>query len=142
MPLAIILLACIQVLSLIYTTQTVNNTNGITKKLNDNPPKIVYVQAKDGYTPVKGLDYFDGAKGINAVSFSVTNNTIKEVPLAGIAGKDGINGNDGLPGKNGADAPTQELRVNPSNGDLESKLTSDSFWTTLVACSDYRTVCP
>jgi len=130
------------VLSFVYITQAVKNTNGITQKLKDNPPKIVYVQAKDGYTPVKGLDYFDGTAGINAVSYSITNNTVKEVPLVGTAGKDGA---DGLPGKdgiNGEDAPVQQIRVNPDNGDMESKMSNQKFWETLVVCSDYRTVCP
>ena len=139
---AIILLAIMNVLTLVYATQAVHNTGDISQKLKDNPPKIVYVQAKDGYTPVKGIDYFDGAQGINAMSYNVTNKIIKEVPLAGTTGN---NGNDGLPGKDGTDgkdAPIQELRVNSSTGDLESKLTSDSFWTTLVACSDYKTECP
>lgn len=137
--LAIILLACIQVLSFVYITQAVNTTNGISKKLNDNPLKIVYVQAKDGYTPVKGLDYFDGAKGINAVSFSVTNNTLKEVPLIGENGKDGLNGKDGVDGQKGA---YQEMRVNENTKDIESKYSDAKFWDVFVPCSDYRIVCP
>lgn len=43
----------------------------------------------DGYTPVKGKDYFDGKDG-----------------LPGADGKDGANGKDGQPGKDGVDGKT------------------------------------
>ena len=127
------------VLTLSYTTQALNNTNSISNKLNNNPPKIVYVQAKDGYTPVKGVDYFDGAKGLNAMSFNVTNTVVKEVPLIGEKGADGTNGRDGVDGR---DAPYQEIRVNNQSKNIESKLTSDTFWRTLISCAEYRLECP
>lgn len=47
---------------------------------NPDPVNIKGDPGKNGYTPIKGIDYFDG--------------------------KDGINGKDGVDGKNGADGRT------------------------------------
>ena len=41
-----------------------------------------WLKGEDGYTPVKGVDYFDGEPGKD-----------------GVAGKDGVNGQDGVDGK-------------------------------------------
>ena len=134
--LAIILLTCLNVATLIYANQAVKNTQGLQNSIENNPSKIVYVQAKDGYTPIKGIDYFDGAAGINSVSFSTTNTTVKEVPLIGETGKSGLNGLDGK------DAPYQSVRINKDTGDLESKMSDEKFWIVLITCSELKVECP
>jgi len=127
------------VFTFFYSSQALSNTTNIKDTIKNNPPKIVYVQAKDGYTPVKGKDYFDGAAGLNAMSFSVVNTVIKEVPLMG---ERGIDGKDGVDGKNGQDAPYQEIRINDETGDLETKLNTTKFWETLIPCSNLQVGCP
>ena len=137
--LAFILLASLNVLTFIYTTQAVNKTSAIQTRLENNPTKIVYVEAKDGYTPIFGKDYKDGAPGINAVSYSVTKQVIQEVAIPGTPGKNGV---DGIPGKDGIDGSYQEIRVNTDTRDIETKQSTNRFWETLVVCSEYRVECP
>jgi len=145
--LAMILLALMNVLTFVYVTQALNNTTQITNKLNNNPPKIVYVQAKDGYTPIFGKDYFNGAAGINAVSYSITRETVKDVPLLGEKGDKGDSPECLLEekkcrGDNGIDGRSQELRLNSDTKNIESKFTDAKYWDTLIACSEYRLECP
>jgi len=142
--LAMILLASMNLLTFFYVTQALNNTTQITNKLNNNPPKIVYVQAKDGYTPVIGKDYFNGTAGINAVSYSFTKETIKEVPLIGQKGDKG----DSpaclfeVSQCQGVDGREQRIQVNSETKDIEARMTGDKFWDTLVSCAEYRLECP
>jgi len=142
--LAMILLAFMNVLTFVYVTQSLNNTNKITDKLNNNPPKIVYVQAKDGYTPVLGKDYFNGTAGINAVSYSITKETVKEVPLLGEKGDKGDSPSCLLEESQcrGADGREQRIQVNPDTKNIEAKMSGDKYWETLVSCSEYRLECP
>jgi len=140
--LAVVLLACFTVLNFSLSSQALNQSKNLERVIKENPDKIVYVQAKDGKTPIKGIDYFDGASGINAMSFSVTNNIVKEVPLIGEKGEPGADGVDGVNGIDGINAPTQELRINPETGDLESKYSNWWFWTPLIPCSELKVGCP
>lgn len=56
---------------------------------------------KDGYTPVKGVDYFDGQPGKDGYT------PVKGVDyFDGQDGKPGADGKDGSPGKDGADGKT------------------------------------
>lgn len=90
---------------------------------------------QDGYTPVKGVDYFDGASGkdgangSNALSYNTTETVIKEVPVNGMNGKDG------------ADAPRFEMQLSPT-GDLQTKYSDSRFWQTLIPCNKLLIVCP
>jgi len=133
--LAIVLLALMNILTFVYSTQSYNEVRSIATKPQE-PSKIVYVQAKDGKTPVKGIDYFDGKNGINAVSFSVTTTIVKDIPLLGERGEAGKDGRDGI------DAPYQDIRINTETGDLESKLSSDRTWNVLISCSQLQVGCP
>ena len=135
--LAIILLAFMNVLTFVYSSQAVAQNNNLERLIKENPDKVVYVQAKDGYTPIKGKDYFDGSAGLNAMSFSITNTTIKEVAIPGPQGLPGV----GINGVDGKDAPIQEIRINVTTGDLESKLTDASFWRVLVPCNQLQVSC-
>ena len=64
----------------------------------------------DGYTPVKGVDYFDGEKGDKGDPFTYEDFTPEQLASLkgdkgdkGADGKDGANGKDGKDGQNGAD---------------------------------------
>lgn len=59
---------------------------------------IDYFDGKDGYTPVKGVDYFDGVDGQNG-----RDGQDGYTPRKGIDYFDGQNGKDGKDGKNGSD---------------------------------------
>lgn len=65
---------------------------------------------KDGHTPVKGVDYFDGEKGDKGDPFTYEDFTPEQLASLkgdkgdkGADGKDGANGKDGKDGQNGAD---------------------------------------
>lgn len=69
-------------------------------------------KGQDGYTPVKGVDYFDGQPGKDGVNGK-----------DGVDGKDGTNGKDGEDGKDYVltDADKQEIAgmVEVSGGDVD-----------------------
>ena len=133
---AIVLLTVLNLLSLIYSSQSKSEIESLKDSVNNKTNKVVVYQGQDGYTPVKGKDYFDGAAGVNSMSYSISNTVVKEVPLVGERGPAGENGINGL------DAPVQEIRINPDTGDLESKLTGYKFWQTLVSCNQLQVGCP
>lgn len=56
-----------------------------------------WLKGKDGYTPVKGVDYFDGQDGAD--------------------GKNGVDGKDGAPGKDGKDGYTPVKGVDYFDGE-------------------------
>ena len=63
---------------------------------------------KDGYTPIKGVDYFDGKDGKDGINGTNGTNGIDGkdgyTPIKGVDyfdGKDGINGTNGIDGKDG-----------------------------------------
>jgi len=142
--LAIVLLATMNVLTFVYVSQTTTQLSNLKRSIDDKTSKVVIYQAKDGYTPVKGIDYFDGSSGINAVSYSRTETVVKEVPLMGNTGDEGKTPPCYYEDTQcrGTNAATQELRINPYTGDLESKLTDADFWTTLVPCAQLQVGCP
>lgn len=94
------------------------------------------IMPHDGYTPVKGIDYFDGEKGEkgdNAISTYETETIIKEVPLPGMVGETGEKGDKG---DNGA---TPLLRCNAERNRWEVRYGVDEKWRLLnnevVACT-------
>lgn len=70
----------------------------------------------DGYTPIKGVDYFDGVNGTNGID--------GYTPIKGVDYFDGEKGDKGDPGNNGADGSTWEsvngAPVNPPIGGIGS----------------------
>ena len=58
----------------------------------------------DGYTPVKGVDYFDGEKGDKGDPFTYEDFTPEQ--LASLKGDKGDKGDNGIDGKDGADGYT------------------------------------
>ena len=131
------LLVLLNVGSFAYSMQSakeVTRLNTVIASLPKDP--IVYV-GKDGHTPKLGIDYFlpkDGKDGVNSISFSnsVTETVVKELPLIG---------SPGLPGADGKDADQQQIRINPDNGNLETKMSSESFWGILVSCEELKVSC-
>lgn len=61
---------------------------------------------KDGYTPVKGVDYFDGKDGYTPVKgvdyFDGQNGKDGYTPIKGVDYFDGVDGKNGVDGKDGA----------------------------------------
>jgi hypothetical protein len=53
-----------------------------------------------GYTPIKGVDYFDGKDGING-----KDGQDGYTPIKGVDYFDGKDGRDGIDGKDGAQGP-------------------------------------
>ena len=130
----VLVLTLLNVTSLLYGYSNAQQVSSLQTAVNDLPKEPVVYVGKDGYTPRKGIDYNDGdsgADGINAISFNTT--IVKEVPLMGLAGKDGADGQD---------APYQQIRVNSETQDIQTKQSNWAFWATLVYCQDYRLVCP
>lgn len=62
------------------------------------------VDGKDGYTPIKGVDYFDGKDGKNGVDGKDGYTPVKGKDY--FDGSPGKNGADGQPGKDGTDGYT------------------------------------
>jgi len=132
----VVVLVLLNIVSVSSNSQTNASIQAIQSKVNALPKDPVVYVGKDGYTPVKGIDYRDGSDGeagINSISFVTTETIVKEVPLIGFPGKDGIDGKD---------AAEQRIRINDDTKSIESKLTSEKYWTVLVLCEDYRLVCP
>jgi len=120
--------------------------------VNNKTNKVVVYEGKDGYTPVKGKDFFDGKNGVNAVSYSVTNTQVKEVPLVGQVGQSAYDiwvdmGNIGtktdfIESLKAQPAPELQPQVDPETKDLQFKLSTDKYWHTVVECKEYRLECP
>lgn len=77
----------------------------------------------------------------------------------GIQGAQGVKGNTGNTGATGAsgasvvgqtgatgpagkDAPTLQIQVDPTTGNLEDKYSTDTLWNTLVTCNQLLVSCP
>jgi hypothetical protein len=86
----------------IYGTHKIDLAHG---KDGYNPVKDVDYfdgkDGKDGYTPVKGVDYFDGEKGDKGDKGDPGYTPQKGIDY--FDGKDGTNGKDGADGQNGKD---------------------------------------
>lgn len=77
--------------------------------------------AKDGYSPIKGVDYFDGQNAIST-------NTIIQVPLAGVPGVQGIQGVKGDKGDKGDTPIIPKTMYKCINGLINTKYDSDLLW--------------
>lgn len=104
---------------------------------------------RDGYTPVKGIDYHDGT---NSVSTNTT--VVKEKPVNGqngtngdsayqIAVKHGFVGTEEqwLASLKGAAGIGVQVQLNQLTGDLETKRDNDDFWTVLMPCNKLLVSC-
>lgn len=79
-----------------------------------NEVKSLDIKAENGYTPMKGVDYFDGKDGSNG-----QNGTDGYTPVKGVDYTDGLKGEDGV---NGVDAYI-ELRCNEIKNRWEVRYT-------------------
>lgn len=68
------------------------------------------INGKNGYTPVKGKDYFDGKDGKNGIDG--TNGKDGYTPVKGVDYFDGKNGIDGKDGKDGVNGVTPHVGSN------------------------------
>lgn len=135
--LAVILVAFMNVLTFVYVTQSKSEFNNFAKTVEEKTNKVIVYEGKPGYTPVLGKDFFNGKDGLNAMSYSITQTVIKEVPLQG---KEGAPGKDGADGKDGKDAPDLEYQFDNS-GNFQVKKTGDVFWSNLIPCSKFVDGC-
>lgn len=88
-------------------------------------------QPKDGYTPVKGVDYTDGAPG--PVGPQGKTGDKGDAGSQGPQGEPGIPGKDGAQGDPGADGRTQELKCD--GGQLKTRYSGDFLWSsTNIKC--------
>lgn len=106
--------------------------------------QIISQPGKDGYTPIKGVDYFDGRDGVNGRSGLDGQNGQDALPLLGPPGQPGpsaydvwkLAGNEGtledyltsLKGEKGDRGENPSVRTNEATGDLEYKNPGDVFW--------------
>lgn len=129
--LAIIVAACI------YVIRNDNRLKNLESLLSKQPKIVQPVQVKDGYTPIKGIDYNDGVNGstpdcyfeesqcrgkdsISTHTNTITNEKetiIKEVPIEGRAGPAGL---------------TQQIELDTVSCILKSKYITDDIWTDIA----------
>lgn len=132
-----ILFAFITIGSFYSSLVTNASVNNVEERINSIPlePKVVVYKSKDGYTPVRGVDYFDGAAGIagkngvdgkDAVSTVVntTETVVKEVPIVGPKGD------------KGDPAPSIEYRID-EYGNFQTKNSDDDLWQLLIPCDKF-----
>jgi len=148
LALAIMILACMNVLSFVYITQVTSQLDELKVSVLNNTGKVIVYKSEDGYTPVKGVDYFDGT---NAVSFSVQNYVLREVTKeVSIPAKDGLTpacyfevdqckGPQGNTGQNGESG--DEVRINDETGDLEKRKIGERYWETMLPCIKLQVGC-
>lgn len=102
---------------------TIKNFNGVTIKgeKGDKGDK-----GDDGYTPIKGIDYFDGEdgkKGEKGTKGDPAYTPIKGVDyFDGEDGKDGVNGLDGKDGRDGSPDTPEQVRDKLSSLEGEERL--------------------
>lgn len=115
----------------------------IRKSINDSVKsevaKIIIPTPKnglDGYTPVKGVDYFDGINGLNATDEQVqkaVNVWFEKNPLQVVQPKDGSDGMNGI---------TPQIKCNTTKNRWEVRYGEDQSWQLLnnekVKCTEEK----
>ena len=134
------MLVLLNIGSFTYAMQSAKEVNRLNTVVSSLPTEPIVYVGKDGQTPKLGIDYFlpqNGKDGVNSISFSntVKETVVKEVPIIGPAGQDGINGKDGVAGAEFM------MRVNDSTGDLEAKYSNEKYWQTMVPCNELKVSC-
>lgn len=103
-----------------------------------NLGRVVGIDGKDGYTPIKGIDYFDGKNGLDGKTpiFKVDGGMLyirydeKEswTLLGNIQGADGL---DGVNGKDGRDGISPVIRINEDVNEWEVSYDNGATWVSL-----------
>lgn len=130
----IVLLAVVNVLVTIYSSKEREKAvdRAVKQVIESMPverktPEVI--KGKDGYTPVKGVDYFDGAKG--------------DKGEVGLKGDKGDRGDAGKAGENGKDS-FLDIKCNLEKNRWEIKLSPLDKWQVLngesVKCSTEQEV--
>ena len=91
----------------IYTPTEKLTFDGLVQKVDDAVADMIRRADSgefDGYTPIKGVDYFDGEKGDKGDPFRYEDFTAEQ--LASLKGDKGDKGDNGIDGKDGADGHT------------------------------------
>jgi len=132
------MLVLLNIGSFTYAMQSAKEVNRLNTVVSSLPTEPIVYVGKDGQTPKLGIDYFipkNGKDGVNSISFSntVTETLIKEVPIVGPAGENGVNG---------VDASELQLRVNEQTKDVEKKYSTDRYWEVLIPCGSLMKECP
>lgn len=83
---------------------------------------------KDGYTPIKGVDYFDGIDGINGVD--------GKDGAPGKDGESGKDGEDGINGIDGKDAVQPQIMFDEERGVLHISYDDGMTWSKLLDLGD------
>lgn len=145
---AVVVLALFSVFNYVSNSREQGEIADLASAVEQKTNKTIVYNAKNGYTPIKGIDYQDGKNGLNAVSYSVTSTVIKEAPLLGVPGKSTYElwldlGNTGSAEDFIESLKIrQDIRVNPETKDVETKYSDQRVWTVLFPCVAYRLVCP
>jgi hypothetical protein len=119
----ILLVAFLTVLRIIDRAELDRNLQEAVRLIKSEVPS-------DGYTPVKGVDYFDGKDGYTPVKY-----------VDYFDGKDGTNGADGKDGANGEDGKDAyfDIRCNTNKNRWEIKYMIEESWQVLngeaVSCT-------
>jgi len=144
---SVVVLVLFSVFNLAQSNTTAQQTRDLADKVAAIPTQTVVYKGEKGDKPKEGIDYFIRAPkdGTNAVSFVTTQTVIKEVPLIGPSAYDiwlqqGNSGSkdDFLESLRAS----LDIRVNPDTNDIETRSSGQRFYNLLVACQDYRLVCP
>lgn len=128
----ILVLLALGILSLLVVVSTIKLSSMETRlnRLVSSIPQ--YALPKDGYTPIKNVDYVDGIDGVdgkdgtNAVSTHTETTIVKEIPIPGQDGRDGRDGRDGK------DAKNMSIAIDPETCVLSLKWDGDDFPLDLV----------
>lgn len=123
----IALIVFLSALNVILTVHTSNeNSKSVEEKIQiikdmirKEPEIIKEIRGLDGYTPVKGVDYFDGQKGDTG-----------DQGLKGDTGETGKTGQKGEDGQNGKDAYF-DIRCNQNRNRWEVKFSPEDSWQVL-----------
>lgn len=112
----------------------------IKKQINESrTQQIIEKPGKDGYTPVKGVDYFDGTDGVaghngvnglNAVNTITLQPIYSNVPIPGPQGEVGPDGAQGQTGKTGPVTFVQQLPT----GEWQCRFGDDINWQPITEC--------
>lgn len=130
--LLIIAILTVGVYFVTYKVSTLENGLNNLAELQKVQPKVINgIDGQDGKDGINGKNGIDGQNGIDSKS-----TYIKETYYTPIQGPKGESGEDGKDGEE------QFIRINPITKDLETKKSSDSFWFTLVPCSELLKSCP
>lgn len=89
------------------------------------------LQGKDGYIPIKGIDYSDGKDGINGKNGVNGQDGQSIVGPVGPTGPSGPQGDRGEAGEPGAPARAEEQQCTGTPPQIQHRYQGDDGWTTL-----------